>query len=178
MTELNSILSSIGIGAVTASIVTFWGNRYLSQISYNREGNKFLVQKRIVAYDEIEKIIIALDERIIIKSESGDILYTGYKILVKSENVCYSKFVLELFSKYSYYKLWLSKEMEDCLRDVFIELDKIYQALENEQGSNCILNNVLAENRIKVLSKQSIEIYYRDAINIKRIDSFIKDKVS
>lgn len=177
MDDIIKILTSIGIGAITAAVITFIGNMYIGAIRFNRENTKFLIEKRIAAYNEIEKIIIALDEKIIYKDSSGKVLFHGYRVLTKVANIeTHCNYVLELFSKYSYYKIWLSSEMNNCLTEIFNELIILNGRLDNSKAPIFIQNNEVTVNRLNSLIEISLHTYYSDALKIKDIKKFIKNK--
>ncbi len=181
MNQTLQILSSASIGTIVGALVTFWGNRWLAGVNHRRATNQFLIEKRIAAYNEVEKIITALDEKIIVQNaQDGKITFHGYRLLTtKPPEIAHCSTVLGYFAKYSYLKLWLSPEIDECLKDVFnlvYKIDIELSTMSATSGTHCILNNEEQERELNSLVKQALELFYRDCVNLKDLKRFIKSK--
>ncbi len=177
--EINTIaliLSSVGFGAIVSSIINYYVNHKLKKGDYKREHYRYLITKRIEAYNYVEEILVALDQTTHIY-QNDRLLYMGYKVFVfDNEQKSHCDLLIEKFSLYNVYKNWLSTNCADNMAEIFGNLSAIENNREKSKDTVIIVYTEDLKNRIKELKEKATKTYHTDILELHQIENFVKQK--
>lgn len=170
------VLSSVGFGAILPSFINYFTSYKLKKGDYKRDHYKYLIAKRIEAYNYVEEILVALDQTTHLY-QNDRLLYMGYKVFVfDNEQKSHCDLLLEKFSLYNVYKNWLSANCADNMAEIFGNLSAITNNREKSKDAVIIVYTEDLKNRIKELKEKATKTYHKDILELHQIEDFVKQK--
>lgn len=152
-------------GAFIGTIITGLFNIYSKHKEYKHSYLKMVLEKRILAYENLNTIISELKISTITKSEAYHIIFNNkddfnkfYSILIKTQK----------------YELWLSNEVRDCFLKLFQELTRCLVLSEQD---NLVEIGKKEYTFIGKLRDQLESNLINDFKTLYNIDSFLNKKI-
>lgn len=141
---------------IVTLIIGFFLKSFTISRSYKNEYYKLIIQKRINAYEDLEKIISLISD-----------------IETFSDYVKFKNFYQE-FTKMFNTKFWFSSNLRKCLIDNYSSVEKINRDTMNEHEPVRI--DYKMQEKMNIFMKDLRYNYFFDLSYLYKVGNFLKDK--
>jgi hypothetical protein len=164
------IITIILTSSLLSSVLTAWVNWLLQKNNYKNDFYKKLLDKRISAYEEIEKLLVLLKTLVHIEKDKlcPQFCHFGKEY--------FDNFVISLAAT-SLNSFWLSNEMSHKITEfnIFLLQEIDYNIDENKnEDEELIRLGIINRERIKELRLEIEKIMYQDLKKLHDIKAFTK----
>ncbi len=171
-----TLVGSVGIGAIVASLITLGGMFWSKKIDFKRDHYKFLIQKRREAYGFVEEILSAVDDPIhLVRADIGIVTVKKIQVSRKYEEDFVKKLLLR-YEEYATKKRWLSAQTQESQEKLFAKLFEIESKLKNSESDIFVLNDHQLESSLAHILIEANERFQYDMLRLYDVSAFFDKK--